>query len=33
MNFKPNKSPVEINKEGGFGGTYFKGIYSGVSDK
>ena len=28
MNFKPNKSPAEINKEGGSGGTYFRDIYS-----
>ena len=29
----PNISPVEIIKEGGFCGTYFREIYSGVNDK
>ena len=33
MNFSPNKTPVEIIKEGAFGGTYFKHIYSGVNEK
>ena len=33
MDFKPNKTPVEIIKEGSFGGTYFRDIYSGVNDK
>ena len=33
MDFKPNKTPVEIIKEGAFGGTYFRDIYSGVNDK
>ena len=33
MNFTPNKTPVEIIKEGAFGGTYFRDIYSGVNDK
>ena len=31
MNFGANKTPVEIIKEGGFGGTYFRDIYSGVN--
>ena len=26
MNFSPNKTPIEIIKEGVFGGTYFRGI-------
>ena len=26
MDFKPNKTPVEIIKEGAFGGTYFTDI-------
>ena len=30
MNFSPNKTPVEIIKEGAFGGTYFRDIYSGA---
>ena len=33
MDFKPNKAPVEIIKEGAFGGTYFRDIYSNVNDK
>ena len=24
MNFSPNKTPIEIIKEGAFGGTYFR---------
>ena len=24
MDFSPNKTPIEIIKEGAFGGTYFK---------
>ena len=31
MNFGANKTPVEVIKEGGFGGTYFKKTYSGVN--
>ena len=27
MNFSPNKTPVDIIKEGAFGGTYFRDIY------
>ena len=33
MDFGKNKTPVEIIKEGAFGGTYFGGIYSGVNGK
>ena len=33
MDFKLNKTPVEIIKEGAFGGTYFTDIYSGVNNK
>ena len=33
MNFSPNKTPIEIIKEGAFGGTYFKDIYSGINKK
>ena len=33
MNFSPNKTPVEIIKEGAFGGTYFRGIYSRIYEK
>ena len=33
MKFNPNKTPVEVIKEGAFGGTYFRDIYSGVNRK
>ena len=33
MGFNPNKTPVEIIKEGAFGGTYFRDISSGVNGK
>ena len=33
MNFKPNISPVEVIKKHAFGGTYFRDIYFGVTDK
>ena len=33
MEFSPNKIPVEIIKEGAFGGTYFRGIYPGINEK
>ena len=33
MDFRPDKTPVEIIKEGAFGGTYFRDIYSGVNAK
>ena len=31
MNFSPNKTPIEIIKEGAFGGTYFRDIYSNIN--
>ena len=31
MKFNPNKTPIEIIKEGAFGGTYFRDIYSSVN--
>ena len=31
MDFSPNKTPVEVIKEGAFGGTYFRDIYSSVN--
>ena len=31
--FSPNKTSVEIIKEGAFGGTYFRDIYSGINEK
>ena len=33
MDFSPNKTPIEIIKEGAFGGTYFRDIYSGINEK
>ena len=33
MNCSPNKTPVEVIKEGVFGGTYFRNIYSGINEK
>ena len=33
MDFGANKTPVEIIKEGAFGGTYFRNIYSGITGK
>ena len=31
MNFSPNETPVEVIREGAFGGTYFRNIYSGIN--
>ena len=33
MNFSPNKTPIEIIKEGAFGGTYSRDIYSSINEK
>ena len=33
MELNPNKTLVEIIKEGAFGGTYLRDIYSGVNRK
>ena len=33
MNFSINKTPVEVIKEGAFGGTCFRDIYSGIDGK
>ena len=33
MDFGANKAPVEVIKEGAFGCTYFRDIYSGVTGK
>ena len=33
MKFNPNKRPIEVFKEGAFGRTYIKDIYSGVNGK
>ena len=31
MGFGTNKTPVEVIREGAFGGTYYRDIYSGVT--
>ena len=31
MKFNPNKTPIEVIREGAFGGTYFRDIYSGIN--
>ena len=33
MNFSSNKTPIEVPREGPFGGTYFRNIYSGINGK
>ena len=33
MDFSPNKTPIEVIREGVFGGTNFRDIYSGVNGK
>ena len=33
MDFGANKTPVEVIKEGAFGGTYFRDVYSGVTGR
>ena len=33
MDFGKNKTPVEVVKEGAFGGTYFRDICSGINSK
>ena len=33
MNFSPSKTPIEIIKEGAFGGTFVRDIYSGINKK
>ena len=33
MNFSSNKTPIEVIREGTFGGTYFRDIYSGINEK
>ena len=33
MNFSPNKTPIEVIREGAFGATYFRGIYSGINEE
>ena len=33
MDFSPNKTPIEVIREGAFGVTYFRDIYSGINEK
>ena len=33
MNFSPNKTPLEVIREGTFGGPYFREIYSVINEK
>ena len=33
MNFSPNKTPIEIIKEGAFGGTYFRDVCSNINKR
>ena len=33
MDFGSNKTPVELIREGAFGGIYFRDICSGINDK
>ena len=33
MDFGANKTPVEIIREGAFGGTYFRDIHSRINDQ
>ena len=33
MDFRANKTPIEVIKESAFGGTYFRDIYSGINEK
>ena len=33
MDLGANKTPIDVIKEGAFGGTYFRDIYSGVDRK
>ena len=33
MDFSSNKAPIEVIKEGAFGGTYFRDIYCNVTGK
>ena len=33
MDFNPNKTTIEVIREGAFGRTYFRDIYSGINEK
>ena len=32
MGFSPDKTPIEVIREGEFGGAYFRDIYSGINE-
>ena len=32
MNFSPNKTPIEVIREGAFGGTDFRNIYFDITE-
>ena len=33
MDFSPNKTPIEVIREGAFGGNCLRDIYSGINEK
>ena len=33
MDFSPNKTPISIIKDGAFGDTYFRDVYSNINKK
>ena len=33
MDFRPHLTPIEVIKKGAFGGTYFRDIYSSVTNR
>ena len=33
MDFNLNEKPIEVIRQGALGGTYFRDIYSGISEK
>ena len=33
MDVSPNKTTIEVIREGAFGGTFFRDIYSGINEK
>ena len=33
MDFNPNKTPIQTIKEGFFGGTYFRDVFSNINKK
>ena len=33
MDFSPNKTPIEVIRDGAYGGTYFRDIYFSIDEK